>query len=214
VNAAKVLLLATALVGACARADRGAAGTGPTEAAAARVRRQYTSPELVPAAAYTWTAPDGTVFVLVDVESGVEGVVQARADLWMAGDGAVMRLARSDVMPEAATIGAFAFEDISGDGLPDLLGYVADSAGTAYPIFLPGARGMLVDALPEAAAGFRLTAQPEQPARVLAGPHGACAIQVWAEAPSPDSLPSGWRYLALQSGEHLGPPASAPPTCQ
>jgi len=45
----------------------------------------------------------------------------------------------------AASIGACGrrrADDTAAAGLPDLLGYVADSAGTAYPIFLPSARGI------------------------------------------------------------------------
>lgn len=191
-----------------------AAASSAEERASLLVRQTYGSSDAVAAADYTWTAPGGTVFVLVDVESGLAGVLQARADLWAVGDSAPLRLARSDVMPSAATIGAFDFEDVTGDGIPDLLGYVADSAGAAYPIFLPGARGMMADQIEPAATGFRLSAEPENAPRIFAGAHGPCAVQLWAEAPAPDSAPSGWRYLALRPAGELASPGAAPPHCQ
>jgi len=210
-----VLLAAAVVVCACAR-DRGAASTpgSAEERAADLVKESYHSPDLLPAAAYSWTAPDGTIFILVDVESGIQGVVQARADLWAVGDSAPVLVGRSDVMPSAATIGVFAFEDITRDGIPDLLGYVADSAGTAYPIFLAGARGAMAEQIEMAAPGFRLSADPEQPPRVFSGPQGPCAIRAWADEPAPDSLPAGWRYLPLRRAGQLGEPAATPPACQ
>jgi hypothetical protein len=207
------VLAAAAAVG-CAR-ERAAGGTGGTaeERAAERVRQAYTQPDAVAAAAYTWTSPAGVVFVLVDVESGVAGVVQSRADLWVATDGAPARLGRSDAMPSAATIGAFAFEDVTGDGIPDLLGYVADSAGTSFPIFLVGARGSMGDEIETAAPGWRFSAEPEAAPRVYAGPHGPCGIQLWADEPAPDSQPAGWRYLLVQRASQLAPPVARPPAC-
>ena len=203
-----------ALALACAKDRKAGVPVANAETQATeQVREAYRSPEAVAAAVYTRTAPAGLVFVLVDVESGINGVVQARADLWVAGDSAPVRLARSDVMPSAATIGAFAFEDVTGDGLPDLLGYVADSAGAAYPIFLAGARGVMADQLETAAPGYRLSAEPEEAPHLYAGPSGPCALMLWAEAPVPDSGPSGWRYLALRSAGELAPPSAAPPAC-
>jgi hypothetical protein len=211
-----VLLLAAAVVQPACTRDRGAASTpgSAEERAADRVRESYRSPDLLPAAAYGWTAPDGIVFVLVDVESGISGVVQARADLWAVGDSAPVLIGRSDVMPSAATIGVFAFEDVTRDGIPDLLGYVADSAGAAFPIFLAGARGAMTEQIEMAAPGYRLSADPEQPPRVYAGPAGPCAIQAWANEPAPDSQPAGWRYLPLRRSGELGAPATSPPACQ
>jgi hypothetical protein len=202
------------LTGSCAR-DRvkDARASSAEEQASLLVRETYGSSDAVAAAAFTWTAPTGIVFVLVDVESGLAGAVQARADLWAVGDSAPVRLGRSDVIPSAATIGAFAFGDVTADGLPDLLGYVADSAGASYPVFLPGARGMMADQIEQAAAGFRLSAEPEDAPRILAGPHGPCALQLWAEAPAPDSAPAGWRYLAIRPSGELGPPTVGPAQC-
>jgi hypothetical protein len=210
-----LLLVAALVVSACAR-DRGAGSTAQSaeERAAERVKESYRSPDLLPAAAYSWTAPDRTIFILVDVESGIEGVVQARADLWTVGDSAPILVGRSDVMPSAATIGVFTFEDLTGDGIPDLLGYVADSAGVAYPIFVAGARGAMAEQIEMAAPGYRLSADPEQPPKMFSGPHGPCAIQVWADEPAPDSLPAGWRYLLLRRAGELGPPAVTAPVCQ
>ena len=208
-------LLACVLAPGCAR-ERTSAGAAasPEELATLLVRQTYRASDVVAAAAYTWMAPGGTVFVLVDAESGVAGVVQARADLWAVADSIPVRLGRSDVMPSAATIGAFAFEDVTGDGIPDLLGYVADSAGTAYPIFLPGARGMMVEQIDLAAAGFRLSAEPEHAPQIFPGSHGPCALQLWTESPAPDSAPAGWRYLALRPAGELASPSAAPPRCQ
>lgn len=201
--------------GGCTRnGSGGSASADPAERATQRVRAEYTSPEVVPAAAYTWSSPDGRVFVLVAVESGVEGTIQARADLWVDGPAAPARLARSDVMPSVATIGVFAFSDLTGDGLPDLLGYAADSAGTAYPVFLPGARGMLIDELEAAAGGLRLSAEIEDAPSVVSGAHGPCALEFWAEAPTADSQPAGWRYFAVLPDGRLGPPTTAAPACQ
>jgi hypothetical protein len=209
-------LLAVAVVVPACRGDRGAASTAasPAERAADRVKASYHSPDLLPAAAYAWTAPSGVIFVLVDVESGVAGVVQARADLWAVADSAPVPIGRSDVMPSAATIGVFAFEDVTGDGIPDLLGYVADSAGIAFPIFVAGARGAMAEQIEIAAPRYHLSADPEQAPRVYSGPKGPCAIEAWADAPAPDSLPAGWRYLPLLRSGQLGAPAAVPPACQ
>ena len=203
-----------ALVVACARERAGGdAAATAAERVAERVRLTYMQPDAVAAAAYTWTSPAGAVFVLVDVESGEAGVVQSRADLWVETDNAPVRLGRSDVMPSAASIGAFAFEDVTGDGIPDLLGYVADSAGVSYPIFLVGARGSMGDQIETAATGYRFSADPEAAPRVFGGPHGPCGIQVWADEPAPDSQPAGWRYLLVQRAAQLGPPSAQPPSC-
>ena len=209
----RVLTAALALLAvACARKQAGG-GAGAEEQVAERVRLTYTQPDAIAAAAYTWTSPAGPVFVLVDVESGTEGVVQSRADLWVEADSVPVRLGRSDVMPSAASIGAFAFEDVTGDGIPDLLGYVADSAGVSYPIFLVGARGSMGDQIETAAPGFRFSADPEEAPRVFGGPHGPCGIQLWADVPAPDSQPAGWRYLLVQRASQLARPTAQPPSC-
>ncbi len=206
-------LAAILVLAGCARGRDAGPGGAADESAAARVREHYTSEDEVAAAAYTWTSPTGIVFVLVDVESGMSGVVQSRADLWAVADSEPARIGRSDVMPSAASIGAFAFEDVTGDGIPDLLGYVADSGGVSFPVFLAGAHGMMPDQIETAAPGFRLSAEPEQAPKVYAGPRGACALQVWAEEPAPDSLPAGWRYMPLLKDGQLGRPGATPPSC-
>ena len=199
VRAAALLTAALLAVGGCR--DRGASpgqtGT-PEERAAYAVRDRYTSPDVVPSAAWTWTAPDGTVYVMVDVESAIEGVVQAVADLWSVSGGTPLRVARSEVMPSVASMRALVFEDVTGDGLPDLLGAVADSAEVEYPIFMPGAKANLVDELQIAGSGYRFDiGDPNTPA-VVPGRDGAgCALRLWAVDPVPDSLPAGWRFLAL-----------------
>ena len=152
-------------------------------------------------------------FVLVDVRSSIEGVVQARLDLWLVTDCGEAVVGRSDEMPSAAEIGAFTVGDLTDDGLPDLFGYVADSAGVRYPVFLPGARGGLIDELAAAAPGWRFDAQePNEPAAV-AGMAGPCALQLWAEEPAPDGRPAGWRWLLLLRGGRLAPPTTEEPVC-
>ena len=211
----RVLAAAVAMLAvACARERPGAsAGANAAERVAEQVRLTYTQPDAIAAAAFTWTSPAGLVFVLVDVESGAVGVVQSRADLWVEADSAPVRLGRSDVIPSAASIGAFAFEDVTGDGIPDLLGYVADSTGASFPIFLVGARGSMGDQIETAAPGYRFSADPEAAPRVFDGPRGPCGIQLWADEPAPDSQPAGWRYLLVQRASQLAPPAAQPPNC-
>ena len=210
----RLVVAAAALAASCGRERAaGSAGASAEDQVAERVRQAYAQPDAIAAAAYLWTSPAGLTFVLVDVESGTAGVVQSRADLWVATDSEPVRLGRSDVMPSAASIGVFAFEDVTGDGIPDLLGYVADSAGVSYPIFLVGARGSMGDEIESAAAGYRFSADPEAAPRVYTGPHGPCGIQLWADEPAPDSQPAGWRYLLVQRSSRLGPPAVQLPAC-
>lgn len=205
-----------ALAAACSRGGGHDASAQSSDAAtriAERVREHYHAADAVAAGAWTWAGPGDVTFVLVDVQSTIQGLVQARGELWAATDSSEQLLGRSDVMASAAEIQAFAFDDLTGDGLPDLLGAVADSAGVAYPIFLPGARGTMGDELDVAAPGFRFAADPEHAPQVVAGPRGACAIQLWAEETPPDGQPEGWRYLALRRGGHLAPPAVTAPVC-
>lgn len=167
-----------------------------------------------PSAAWTWDAPDGTIYVMVDVESAVEGVVQAVADLWAVTDGTPRRVARSELMPSVASMRALAFEDLTGDGIPDFLGVIADSAEAEYPVFLPGAQASLVEEIQTAGAGYRFdTADSNAPA-VVPGRGGlACALRLWALEPAPDSLPAGWRYLPLLRGGALERPSPLAPDC-
>lgn len=178
------------------------------------MRARYTTSDVDPAAAWTWTAPGGTVWVIVDVESAVEGVVQAVADLWAVAGGTPRRVARSQVMPSVASIRALVFEDLTGDSVPDFLGTIADSAEAEYPVFLPGAQANLIEELEAAGAGYHFdTADPNGPA-VLPGRAGrACALRLWALEPAPDSFPAGWRYLPLLRGGGLGRPSPLPPDC-
>jgi hypothetical protein len=117
-------------------------------------------------------------------------------------------------MPSMASLGAFSFEDVTGDGLPDFFGYVADSADTEYPVFLPGAHGALVEELEIASSGYRFSLDEANAPTVLRGPGGlACALQLWVEEPAADSLPAGWRYLALGRGGQLQRPSVTLPAC-
>ncbi len=187
----------------------GAAGNREVET----VRARYGSSDLAATGAWTWTGSDSSVFVLIDAQSTVEDLVQARADLWMARDTAIMPIGRSDVMASTAEIGAYAFLDLTGDGLPDLFGYVADSAGVSYPIFLAGARGAMPEELASVAPAWRFDTGDDHLPRLLTGSAGACALQLWAEEPAPDQQGEGWRYLPLVPGGPLGPPQRLPPAC-
>jgi len=207
-----VLILAAA--GCRGKQENAAAGLSPEEQAAAAVRARYTSSDQVAASAWAWTALDSTIFVMVDVQSTVEGVVQGRADLWTVSGGEPTVLGRSAVMPSMASLGSFWFEDLTGDGLPDFFGFVADSSDTQYPVFLPGAHGALVEELEIAGSGFRFSLDEATPPTILRGQGGlACALQMWVGEPAADSLPSGWRYLALGRGGQLERPSVTSPAC-
>jgi hypothetical protein len=160
-----------------------------------------------------WTGPLNLAFVLIDAQSTIEGLVQARADLWVVSDSGPALVGQSDVVPSAAEIGAFAFEDLTGDGLPDLFGYVADSAGIAYPVFIPGAHGAMREEIAIAAAGWHFETAEDRLPRVVAGAGHACALQLWVEVNPPDGRGAGWRYLSVWPDGHLGAPLSEPPSC-
>ncbi len=187
--------------------------TDPAAVLASRVRAQYASGDARAAGVWTWSAPDGASYVFVDVQSTLDGLVQARLDLWRVTDSAEAVVGRSDVMPSAAEIGAYAVGDLTADGLPDLFGYVADSADVRFPVFLPGARGGLVDELAVAAAGWRFEVHdPTEPA-VDGGFEGPCALRLWVDAPAPDGLPAGWRWLRLRARGELAAPTAREPAC-
>ena len=202
------------LAGCRGRADA-SGGTGtPEERAAYAVKGQYTAPDVIANAAWTWTAPDSVVFVVVDVESAIEGVVQATVDLWSVADGAPQRFARSELLPSVASLSALVFEDLTGDGIPDFLGTVADSAGVEYPVFFPGARANLTEEIQMAGSGYHFSTDEQTPPAVLRGLSGmACAVQLWADGSVPDSLPAGWRFLALLRNGALDKPMPLAPPC-
>jgi len=206
-------IAALTLALACGRGGRTPVATDPASAAAERVRAHYSARDAAATGAWTWVASDTSIFVYMDVQSTTAGEVMARADLWLVRDSTALQIGRSDPMPAAAEIGAYGVEDLTGDGVPDLFGYVADSAGVRYPIFLTGRQGTMGDELADAAPGWRFaTEEPNLPA-VVPGPHGPCAVQLWAEDPTPDGRPAGWRYLAIVSGGHLAGPRTDPPVC-
>jgi hypothetical protein len=178
-----------------------------------RVRAFYRAGDIVASGAWTWTAPNGAIFVMMDVQSTIDGVVQGRTDLWAVADTAVMTVGKSDVMPAAAEFGAYAFEDLTGDGLPDLFGYVADSAGVSFPVFVPGAWGAMTEEIAPATQNWVFaTEEPDLP-KVVRGGALACALQIWASEPAPDGQPAGWRYLSLRRDGSLGTPQSRLPDC-
>lgn len=176
------------------------------------MRARYTAPDAVASGAFTWTSR-GVSWVLIDVHSTSPGVVQARADLWGGDDSGVVRVGQSDVFPAAAELGAWAFEDVTRDGMPDWLGWVADSAGVSYPVFVPGARGSMGDELEFAARGWQLALDDDLAPRFLSGRSGVCAVQVWAGEPAPDSAPAGWRFLIIGPDGRLAAPTAAMPVC-
>lgn len=179
-----------------------------------QVRERYTATDAGATGAWAWTAPTGEVYVLVDVQSTEEGVVQGRLDLWAVTGRQVQSVGQSAVMSSAATFGAFAFEDVTGDGLPDLLGFVADSADVAYPVFIPGASGMMTDELELSAPGWRFSTDQQNAPDIVRGPAGPCALRLWAEEPAPDGQSAGWRFMEIQRrGAQLAPPAAPAPAC-
>lgn len=192
-----------------------AAGADAEEAAALLVRGRYTAADAAPTGAWAWTAPTGEVYVLADVQSTEEGVVQGRVDLWAVSGPQAQIVGRSAVMPSAAAFGAFAFEDVTGDGLPDLLGFVADSAEVSYAVFIPGASGTMVDEIELSAPGWRFSTDPQHAPDLVRGPSGPCALRLWAEEPAPDRQPAGWRFLEIlrRGPQQLAAPATVPPAC-
>jgi len=200
------------LLGACGRGEVPAAAD-PAEAAALLVRARYDAPDAIAAGAWTWVARDSARFVFVDVQSTVEGLVQGRLDLWLVADTAALLVGRSEVMPAAAEIGAFAVDDLTRDGVPDLFGYVADSAGVRFPVFIPGAAGAMADELAPAAPSWRFATEDPTPPTIVAAAGRACALQLWAERGTPDGTAEGWRFMAILADGRLGPPRPDAPPC-
>jgi hypothetical protein len=194
--------------------DAGGVGADAEEAAMLQVRGRYTATDAGATGAWAWTAPMGGTFVLVDVQSTEEGVVQGRLDLWAVTSQQVQAVGQSAVMSSAATFGAFVFEDVTGDGLPDFLGFVADSAEVAYPMFIPGASGMMTDELELSAPGWRFSTDQRNAPDIVRGLAGSCALRLWAEEPTPDGQPAGWRFMEIQRrGAQLAPPSAVAPEC-
>jgi hypothetical protein len=176
------------------------------------VRARYTAPDAFASGAWTAAAAEGT-YVLLEVQSALPGIVQVRLDLWLVHDSTATLVGRSDPFAAAAEVGAVVFEDLTGDGLPDLVGWVGDSAGTRYPVVVPAARGAMADALDVAAPGWRFDVEDSLP-RVLPGPGARpCALALWAEAPTRDGTAPGWRFLRIERGGGLGAPTSQAPRC-
>jgi hypothetical protein len=214
---AAALAGALILAAACRRGEPAAAAaadqTGTESAAASLVRARYAAGDAVPAGAWTWSAGDGRRYVLVDLQSAVVGLVQARAELWVVADGAPARVGASDVMASAGEFGAYAFEDLTGDGLPDFFGYVADSSGEDYPVFLPGSAGALREEIVLAAPQWRFDLDESHQPTVLRGAAGPCALALWAPEGALDGRPEGWRWLALGRDGRLASPVADQPVC-
>jgi hypothetical protein len=209
--AACLVLLAPA---GCRRAEQAASDEGDaSQRALAEVRLRYDAPDATATGGWTWAAADGTVYVLIDVQSTTEDVVQGRLDLWVAAAQGASMVGRSATMPLAASFEAYAFEDVTGDGLPDFFGSVVDSAETAYAIFLPGATGLMVEEIEANASGWRFSTDAANLPELVRGPQGACALKLWADTPTPDGQAAGWRYLALLRRGQLGAPNAVSPSC-
>jgi hypothetical protein len=205
------------LAAACRREQapaQDAPGDQPAGAALAEtVRARYTAPDVEAAGAWVWVGRDSLNWVLVDAQSTVQGIVQARAELWLANGQAAELYGRSEVLPSVAAIGAYVFEDLSGDGVPDLLGFVSDSSEISYPVFFPGSRPGMNEEIAMAAPGWRFSIEEEHAPQAFAEAGVTCAIQLWAEDGAPDGRPAGWRWLAMQRDGGLLAPAATPPSC-
>ena len=177
------------------------------------MRAQYTAPDIEAAGAWVWTGRDSLTWVLIDAQSSVQGLVQARAELWLANATQAEVYGRSEVMPSAAAIGAYNFEDLSGDGVPDLLGFVTDSSEIAYPVFLPGSRPGMTEEIALAAPGWKFSTDEEHLPQPFAENGVTCAIALWAVESPPDNGPEGWRWLSLQRDGTLSAPMQVAPSC-
>ena len=210
------LAVTAALTPGCAR-DR-AAEDAPASASregriAEVVRGRYTAGDVEAAGAWVWVAPDSTVFVMIDAQSAIQGMVQARAELWLGSEQEAALYGRSEVLPSVAEIGGYEFDDLTGDGVPDLFGFVADSAGVSYPVFFAGSRPGMTEEIAIAAAGWHFATDEEHQPQVWRDAGVPCALQLWAEAGAPDNAPPGWRYLAFLRDGRLGAPLPATPSC-
>ena len=204
------------MAAACRREDapREAGEALPADAAAAEtVRARYTASDLEAAGAWVWVGPDSLTWVLVDAQSAVQGLVQGRAELWLANATDAELYGRSEVLPSVATIGAYVFEDLSGDGVPDLLGFVSDSSETSYPVFFPGSRPGMTEEIAIAAPGWRFSTEAEHEPKPFAEAGVTCGLALWALEGAPDNGPEGWRWLALQRDGTLSAPMAAAPSC-
>ena len=200
----------------CRKAAPPAASTGTVTGLAGQVaevvRTKYTAPDVEAAGAWAWMTPDSIWYVMVDAQSAVQGFVQGRAELWMANTQVAELFGRSEVLPSAAELGAYDFDDLTGDGVPDFFGYVADSSGTSFPVFFAGARPGMTEEIAIAGAGWRFSTDEEhQP--VTAGSPRPCALQLWAESPTPDNQPEGWRWMAILRDGRLAAPTATAPSC-
>jgi hypothetical protein len=117
------------------------------------------------------------------------------------------------VLPSVAAIGAYNFEDLSGDGIPDLLGFVSDSADVTYPVFIPGSRPGMTEELAIAAPGWRFSTEDEHAPRPWSPGGVPCALQLWVDESPPDNAPPGWRWLVLERNGNLQAPTATAPAC-
>lgn len=177
------------------------------------VRAKYGASDVEAAGAWVWRGRDSLTWVMVDAQSSTQGLVQARAELWLANATDAELYGRSEVLPSAAMIGGYAFEDMSGDGVPDLLGFVSDSSEVSYPVFFPGSRPGMTEEIALAAPGWRFSTDDEHLPQTFAEAGTTCAIALWAEEGAPDNAPSGWRWLVVRRDGTLSAPMQAAPSC-
>lgn len=177
------------------------------------VRAQYHAHDVEAAGAWVWTGPDGLNYVLIDAQSAVQGIVQGRAELWLANEQQAAIFGRSETLPSAAELGAYAFQDFTGDSIPDFFGYVADSSGVSYPVFFPGARPGMNEEISLAAPGWHFATDDDHLPQTFASAGHICALQLWADDSLPDNSQPGWRWLAIRRSGDLGAPSSTSPDC-
>lgn len=173
-----------------------------------RVRASYTSPEVDAFASWeTSVGPERLLAVALRSFPPYDPVL--RIDFWMADvNGAPYRYARSEVFSGANEIEVSRFEDLSGDGVPDLAAEIMDTLSGSRSVLLLGARGTVDDVLDVVARGWLFTVGPPRVPE-----SAACAIRIWALDPAPDSLAAGWRYLPVTE-RGVGRPQSRLPPCR
>jgi hypothetical protein len=205
---------AALIVAAACRREAPPPATGAQAGNAAEiVRARYAAPDAEAAGAWVWNSRDSLTYVLVDAQSAVQGIVQGRAELWLANDHDAALYGRSEALPSVASIGAYNFEDLSGDDIPDLLGFVSDSAEVSYPVFIPGSRAGMTEELAIAAQGWRFSTEEDHVPRPFSENGVTCALQLWVEENAPDNGPPGWRWLVLERNGNLHAPMATAPSC-
>ena len=177
------------------------------------MKEQYHAHDVEAAAAWVWTGKDGVSYVMIDAQSAVQGIVQGRAELWIANEQQAALFGQSETLPSVAEFGAYAFEDMTGDTVPDFFGYVSDSSGISYPVFIPGAHPGMNEQIAINAPGWHFSTDEDHMPTPFGPPGRPCALQLWAQDSLPDQGAAGWRWMSILHGGDLAPPAKSPPDC-